>query len=165
VIDISERELKQYDAPESDYADGAKNQKIGIDAARAAIVPPVALFFSLLGALGHSAKLCYLLVSSFVMLIPAFRRRAKHLWVVPVAVLVLLVGALLASDNEVTESRLYGYMRTQILAPGGGGWYAYPLVNVLHVVAVGQGLFYPANEYMRNQILQGVTFGYQPNSK
>lgn len=165
VMDAAQKELHRYEDPEAAYADGGKNQKVGLDSARAAIVPPVALFFSLVGAIGHTAKFCYLIVSVFTLSIPALGRKLKHVWAVPVTVLVLLWGALTISNNAVTQSRLFAYMRGQILAPAGSGWYAYPLVNILHVVAVGQGFFYPANEYLRNQILQGITYGYKPNAK
>jgi hypothetical protein len=54
---IAKRKLSAYDAPAESYIDGAQNAKKGRDAARVALVPPVALFFSLLGAILHMGKL------------------------------------------------------------------------------------------------------------
>jgi hypothetical protein len=163
--DLAQRELRQYDEPERTFADGGANQRLGLDAARAVIVPPVALFFSLLGAIGHLAKLCFLLVKTTAMSIPGVERRLKHAWLVPVLVLLLLWSALSLKDNAVTESRLYGYMRDQVRHAEGGRWFVLPLVNALHVVAVGQGYGYPVNEFIRKNVLQGITYGYESPSR
>jgi hypothetical protein len=60
LASLIEKELANYNAPAMDYADNAPLAERGRDAARAVLVPPVALFFSLLGAIGHLAKLAYL---------------------------------------------------------------------------------------------------------
>lgn len=157
--DVAQRELQRYDAPAERFADGAPHAEAGREAARAAIVPPLALFFSLLGAIGHLAKLSYLLLRLAVGWRPAWQARARHLWAVPVAVLLLCWGLLSVLDNAVTRSRLYAYMREQLLQDGGAG--ARVLANGLHVVAVGQGLGYPVNEAIRTRLLGGITYGYE----
>lgn len=169
VADLARRELVRYDAPAATFADGRQHAEIGRDAARAVIVPPVALLFSLLGAIGHLAKLCYLLLRLAVALRPAWRARARHLWLAPVAVLAFSWGLLSLIDNPVTQSRLYGAMRAQLLqgAPedAAAALRARALANALHVVAVGQGHGYPVNELVRTRLLGGITYGYPEPSR
>jgi len=166
VDKIAREELTRYDAPVEDFADGRPLADRGLDAARAAIVPPVALFFSLLGAVGHLAKLSYLLLSLTVAAVPAWQARARFLWATPIAVLALVWLALSWIDNPVTESRLYAYMRDQVrdgyAQPDGLNVRGRLLGNALHVVAVGQGYGYPVNELVRTRLLGGITYGYVP---
>lgn len=157
--------LLKHDAAEATFAAGGTNARDGIDAARAVIVPPVALFFSLLGAIGHLAKLCYLLSKIAAMAIPAVAQSLKQAWLVPLTVLAMLWTVLSIKDNAVTDSRLYAYMRDQVQHADGGKWTMYPLTNALHVVAVGQGYGYPVNEFIRTHVLQGITYGYVPKSR
>ncbi len=169
VQDLARQELARYDAPARQFADGQTHAEAGRDAVRAVIVPPVALLFSLLGAIGHLAKLCYLLLRVGVTVRPAWRQRVRHLWLVPVSVLALIWGVLSSIDNPVTESRLYTYMRMQLLQGGQagepGGLQARAIAHVLHVVAVGQGISYPLNERIRTQLLGGITYGYQASTR
>jgi hypothetical protein len=159
VRDTARRELVRYDAHADTFADGAVNAQLGLDSARAVIVPPIALFFSLLGAVGHLAKLSYLLLRLTVAAVPALRARLRRLWLLPLAVMGLVWSGLSWADNPVTRSRLHAYINQQVLQGGGPG--AVPLVNALHVVAVGQGYAYPLNEWVRTRVLAGVTYGYQ----
>ena len=62
VDKISMQKMKEYDSPAETFAPDGTNGDLGLKVARAAIVPPVALFFSLLGATMHSSKLIFLLV-------------------------------------------------------------------------------------------------------
>jgi hypothetical protein len=72
-------------------------------------------------------------------------------------------------SNAVTDSRLYGYMRAQVLAGGQADGQptirARLLVNSLHIVAVGQDFGYPVNELIRVRVLDGFNFGYQDAEK
>lgn len=169
VDKVAREEQVRYDAPAEDFADGRPLASRGLDAARAAIVPPVALFFSLLGAVGHLAKLSYLLLSLVVSAVPAWQARARYLWVTPLAVLALVWVALSWTDNAVTRSRLYSYMREQVreglTQPEGSGVRGWLLGNALHVVAVGQGYGYPVNELVRTRLLGGLTYGYVPSTR
>ena len=155
VHDIARRELQRYDAPVESFRDTGPNFRQGLDAARAVIVPPLALFFSLLGAVGHLAKLTYLLLRLATNAIPAIRGRTRYLWLAPVALLVFAWTGLSQAENAVTQSRLHRYMTEQMVANGGGG--ASLLVNTLHVVAVGQGYGYPINEAVRTRVLGGIS--------
>lgn len=165
----AQAQLARYDAPADTYADGAGNGTLGTDSARAVIVPPVALFFSLMGAILHVAKLCYLLAALSAHALPAVRRRAGYLWLAPAAALCTLLAMFSVKDNAVTESRLYHYMQGQMLARSGDAGTA-PLrdrlrVHALHMVAVGQAWSYPGNEMLRMRVLRGFNFGYQHEKK
>jgi hypothetical protein len=162
--DVARREIANYEAPLDTFSDGSRNAQRGLDAARAVIVPPVALFFSLLGAVSHISKLVYLLLSSAGRAPGAPARKIpKH---VPVGVGLALLLCFRILDNDVTDSRLYGYMHDQVVnAPTrDASEYAWnqSLVHVLHVIAIGQSYGYPVNEFVRTRVLGGITYGYEP---
>ena len=174
--------LVEYLASRQDFDGGGKYFEEGKEASRAAIVPPVALFFSLLGAIGHFSKLLYL-VATVGLLVLAARRgeqagedgqlSRRSAWIAT----GVLAGAFLGtwgiftlSDNNVTRSELFRQMldwnrqadadstRWKIAGKG-------LLANFTHVVAVGQGYSYPVNEAIRINILQGMEYGYHPEKK
>jgi len=161
-----------YDAEASQFEPGARLFEDGSDAARAAIVPPVALAFSLLGAIGHFSKLLYLLAKLLLMLRSGeqgvLTRRAA--WTA-FAVLLVAFGGVLAmlsfAENRVTRSELFTQMLDQARAPeeGDTGWTRArkaAVVKLTHVVAVGQGYSYPVNEAIRVNLLQDLKYGYEP---
>ena len=80
VREVAQRELAAYEAPVQAFEPGGVHFRKGEDAARAVIVPPVALFFSLLGAIGHLAKLVYLLLRLATGAVPAWRGCAGCGW-------------------------------------------------------------------------------------
>lgn len=169
-------EAAKYTAPLHTFADGGSNAEQGLEATRAALVPPIALLCSLLGAIGHLGKLVYLL-SKLTLRIAERLTRAHWLqrlgWVLLLLPLVLATSiwtTLSHMDNQVTTSELYQTLTEQTLhraqADDTQEQRALPLasavVNALHVVAVGQGYAYPYNEHLRVHYLQGITFGYNP---
>lgn len=165
VKNLAHDELTRYDAPISDFADDGKLERHGLDAARLAIVPPLALFFSLLGALTHLGKLFYLALKSFFAWQPAVGERFPHVWPV---IAVVVAGFWLYfsfTDNAVTQSRLYTYLRQQIYDSAGEEIIplvkARMLTNAMHVVAVGQDFGYPYFEGIRTHLLGGFSFGYK----
>lgn len=157
--------LLTYDAPVASFADGAKNSKEGREMARAAIVPPLALFFSLLGALGHLCKLCFLSVKGIGLWLKLDNRWLRFAWAVPAAIFIGAWSTLSLLQNEVTHSRLYAYLEHQINQNGNHTSQSLAGLNILHVVAVGQGYFYPYNEKIRTGLLGNITFGYTPPGK
>lgn len=165
VKHLARGESVRYDAPIEDFADGGKLEKQGLDAARLAIVPPLALFFSLLGALTHLGKLFYLGIKSLFALQPKLGERFPHVWPVIAVVVVGFWLAFSLSDNAVTRSRLYTYLRVQIYDSAGDEvatvLKARLLTNALHVVAVGQDYGYPLFEGIRTHLLGGFSFGYE----
>lgn len=166
VIETARQKLAAYDAPVATYADGGKHEKLGKEMARAAIVPPLALFFSLVGALGHIGKLIYLCLSAGVQVAFSGKRSYRYLKFLPAGMfLTVILGSVVvlrSMDNDVTESRLYGYLEKQVRSDGANSLRPVLIANVLHIVAVGQGIFYPGNEWIRTNLLGGLDFGYQP---
>ncbi|NMV37309.1 hypothetical protein HGR00_05260 [Ralstonia insidiosa] len=172
VDDQVRQELVKYEASPRDFANGGKYQQAGIDATRAAVVPAIALFFSLLGAIGHFSKLLYLLAKTLLLLrAPADGRLTRGAALIATGVLLTTLSGVWVSlsytDNAITRSPLF----TQMLQWARGansvdGVSASTgrsvLTNIAHVVAVGQGYGYPINESIRTRVLQGLSYGYHP---
>lgn len=162
VVDrISRQRLEIYDAPVEAFADHAKFADEGRRMAGVAIMPPLALFFSLLGALGHISKLIYLSLKAALQVAFPSRSGLGYVFVVP---LVAFIGAGLVLDsmeNDVTRSRLYGYLQQQVRSEEHR--FSGQAVAALHMIAVGQGVFYPFDEKIRTDVLMGMTFGFHPN--
>ena len=170
------RELRaRYDAPAAKFEQGAVWFKDGNEAARAVIVPPVALFFSLLGAIGHLSKLLYLLATLALLATRSdgrgalSRRAALSASAVLVCALAGMWTALSFTSNRVTRSDLFQQLVDGVRAeePEDGVWVharKAAVANITHVVAVGQGYSYPVNESIRTNVLQGLSYGYHPTA-
>lgn len=170
---IAAQEIRKYDAANATFANGGINQEIGMDAARAALVPPIALFCSLLGAIGHLGKLLYLVLIGVRLILVKSRHTAgivrvlNWAWIAPLLVITGIWIWLSNINNEVTNSRIFGYLRTQVetradyMSSANTGVF---LMNAMHVVAVGQSYGYPINERIRTKVLGGITYGYRPEN-
>ncbi|MYN11398.1 hypothetical protein [Pseudoduganella aquatica] len=164
-----------YDAPAARFEQGGSAYRDGDKAARAVIVPPVALFFSLLGAIGHFSKLLYLVATLLFLLRSGpdgqlSRRAALGAFGVLLLAFSGVWSSLALADNRVTRSELFQLMIGWARAPAAGdsGWQQAgkgALANIAHVVAVGQGHGYPVNEAIRTHLLNGMDYGYQPQDK
>ena len=160
-----------YDSDAAQFEYGARLFKDGNDAARAAIVPPVALAFSLLGAIGHFSKLLYLLATLVLLLrAPGQETLERRPALIATSVLLLAFAGvwtvLSLVENRVTRSELFTQLLEQARAPeeGDTGWTRTRkavIANVTHVVAVGQGYSYPVNEAIRVHLLQDLNYGYE----
>jgi branched-subunit amino acid transport protein len=169
VSDAARQKLIAYDAPVATYAAGGKHEQLGRDMARAAIVPPLALFFSLLGALAHLGKLIFLCLKAGLHVSFPEKSSRRYLRYLPVGMfLIVILGSILVlrhMENDVTQSRLYGFLETQVISDGTDSLKPLILANGLHIVAVGQGVFYPGNEWLRMNMLGGLSFGYEAIAK
>lgn len=162
---LAQDELAKYDAPAADFADGGPLAERGKKAARMAIVPPVALFFSLLGALLHCTKLLYLLLTLLKQHLPRLAHSRFPPFSTALAVAALGWVSLSFMDSTVTQSRLFTYLHQQVVdsaepTTASRLWHR-ALANGLHVVAVGQDRFYPTFEFIRTHVLGGITYGYE----
>lgn len=110
LLKLAKEQIGQYTAPLDTFEQGGSNEKAGLDAARAVIVPPIALLFSLLGAVGHMGKLIYLVLKS---VLPRDLAVARFMWAVPIIVIAAVWGRFSTMDNQVTQSSVYGYLRSQ----------------------------------------------------
>ena len=156
----AKRQLAVYEAPVDSFANGAVNAEWARGVARAAIVPPVALFFSLLGAIGHICKLSFLSLKVLAQWLAPRDYHVPYLWVAPLLILVVIAGLLHTQENAVTRSRLYAYLQQQVVK--GGDFWSHMAVSGAHAVAVGQGACYPFDEMLRTRVLGGISFGYTP---
>lgn len=165
---LARQEIGKYTAPVHTFGPGGLNESLGLDAARAALVPPIALLCSLLGAIGHLGKLLYLCVKAGGMAASAkggTALRSRLLgaaWILPFLTIGLVWAAFSFMSNNVTRSRLYTYLQAQALHTESGmpNVAAMLATNAMHVVAVGQGYAYPFNEALRVRVLRGVDYGY-----
>lgn len=169
VSEIARQKLVAYDAPAATYAAGGKHEQLGKEMARAAIVPPVALFFSLAGALGHLGKLIFLCLKAVMHASFTGKSSHRYLRYLPVGMFVaVILGSVLVLrklENDVTQSRLYGFLESQVISDRADSLMPPAIANVSHIVAVGQGIFYPGNEWVRINMLGGFSFGYEPLAK
>ena len=165
----TKKRLEVYDAPVKLFADGMEHADEGKKMARAAIVPPMALFFSLLGAIAHLGKFAYLFLK--VTLWKILQREKSNgkgkLGVVLLGGVLSVIPAtgmtLRTMDNDVTKGRIYNYLQNQVREEG--GFMSDVIINAGHIVAVGQGVFYPLDEKIRTDVLAGFNFGYEPAKK
>jgi hypothetical protein len=138
--------------PPAQFGDGGPLDSLGRVAFTTVIVPPIALFFSLLGALVHIYK-----VLKYALVVVFARPEA-------VGVIVFLgVGALALAPfrlpNSITNSA--GYQRVEARKrseePFG------PLLSLgFRWVIQAQPYFYPLNERIRMQVLSGYKFDSFP---
>ncbi len=166
------QQLPELRAAVSSYSAGGINEKLGEDAARAVIVPPIALIFSLVGALTHLAKLLYLVLVPLTATL--LTRRSwrpvrflnHHPLAFPVALIAVLVVTFSLINNSITESVAYKNLKDGLAGakititdeplPLSGG----AVLRVMHAVSIGQSYSYPINQYLREHVLQGFDFGY-----
>jgi hypothetical protein len=153
-----QKRLPAYSASEPEFADGGAQAELGRKMARIAIVPPLALFCSLLGALAHLCKLTYF--GSRGMLQLAGVSRLGWAWAVPAAVGLGCIILLQCMGNAVTRGHVYQVLTRDMLRDGGAMQQA--IVHVLHGVIVGQQLSYPINEAIRVKVLRDLSFGFTP---
>jgi hypothetical protein len=171
------QQLPELRAAVSSYSAGGSNEKLGEDAARAGIVPPLALFFSLVGALTHLAKLLYLvlvpLTATLLTRRPSrpVRFLNRYPLAFPVALIAVLVVTFSLINNSITESVAYKNLKDGLAGakititdeplPLSGG----AVLRVMHAVSIGQSYSYPINQYLREHVLQGFDFGYVTREK
>lgn len=166
------QQLPELRAAVSSYSAGGVNEKLGEDAARAVIVPPIALIFSLVGALTHLAKLLYLVLVPLTATL--LTRRSwrpvrflnHHPLAFPVALIAVLVVTFSLINNSITESVAYKNLKDGLAGakititdeplPLSGE----AVLRVMHAVSIGQSYSYPINQYLREHLLQGFDFGY-----
>ena len=168
--------LKQFalelHAPHLDYAVQQQLPHL-----QAVIVPPIALMFSLLGALTHLTKLLYLLLlplSAALLYLTSWRPVRlinRHPLSFPVLLICLLLGIFSVMNNSITASPAYHALRHglqgaevaitgQSSALSGG-----TLLRVIHAVSIGQSYSYPLNHALRENVLMGFDFGYETDDK
>lgn len=158
---VVNQEVNRYTAATPSFSNGGANEEFGKKAMEALLVPPIALGFSLLGALVHITKFSYYSLSfrfySFTHLkIGRAVRLNLNLLLALFAVGSLAFAASYA-PNEVTTSRVYDILRKETALNLGSIW-----PHLFTWVIQAQPYAYPFNELERRVILMNASFGYSP---
>ena len=150
--DVNKLKRERMAPPES-YADGNLHSKLGRDSIRALSVPPIALFFSLLGALTHLFK-CMLWTTKIFVIVPRLAILTTF-----VIYLGLVIVVPFPKTNRFTEQPLFvkleGDTRAQMPMRSG-----YVVAAMVRWAIQMQHYFYPVNEHVRVNVLGGMRFGY-----
>jgi len=171
------QQLPKLQASLRSYSIGGENEKQGEDAARAVIVPPVALIFSLAGALTHLAKLLYLVLVPLTANV--LRRKSsrpvrlinRHPLVFPVALISALLVMFSCMNNTITVSPAYQNLKDALqgaeitITDEPLFLRGESLLRIVHAVSIGQSYSYPMNQYLRETVLGGFDFGYSTPEK
>ena len=154
--------------PVADFADGGPSEEEGRRAMEALVVPPIALAFSLAGALVHifkAANYLTLWLSRFLMyrlrgvtrtvrttaFLIRFRREALVLSALTLAVAPCFVS------NRISTSQGFGWLleHTAENLP----WAGRPIAGGMRWAVQAQPYFYPVNEAVRTRLPLIGTFG------
>lgn len=126
-------------------------------AAKVLWVPPIALFFSLLGAITHVFK------TAFLMQRLALGREkltgCKKLLIVGAGLALFFLIFSTTKITNVTTQALYESLENRITADS--GFSGALKVRLLRATIQGQAIGYPLFEAIRVELLGGFTFGYE----
>ena len=152
AADVSKLKSDRMALPQT-YDDGGGRSKLGRESIRALAVPPIALFFSLLGALTHVFK-CMLWTTKIFANVSSLAIFSSFAVYLSLAIVVPL-----SLTNRFTEQPLFikleGDTRQQM--PIGTG---YVVAGMVRWAIQMQHYFYPVNEQVRINLLGGMQFGY-----
>lgn len=149
-----------YFSPISAFEEGAEHYQDGITAIRIAYIPLIAFTFSILGAFVHSFKtLNFALKAAVGAGSPRALKTAKVLRLVLFGT-VISAGALAArNENPITRSELFLELEAQTSERVGA-----PLAAMMRAVIQLQIYNYPIAETIRNRVLLGITYDFDPDT-
>lgn len=157
--------LPQYTAPVATFADGGKNSDLGRESLRALAVPPIALGFSIVGALIHLVKLTLFVIQ----LIAAWGFMSGFVKGVCVPALALLLLAVFhfIPTSAITRQPLYDYFEQRGAGLGATepNWQGRTAMYFTRAVIHAQVPAYPLFEAIRLNLLGGYEFGYESHQK
>ncbi|CAD6528459.1 hypothetical protein [Paraburkholderia metrosideri] len=154
TLDIRQAEnLQQLNAPPEQFADSRPYEKLGKDGMRALIVPPIALGFSLLGAMVHIFKFS-LGVTQLVTMRAFANGFYKTIGILLGAAAIFAVANARAA-SPITQEKLF----VEHLYPDAQGKYGTTAMWLVRGTIHLQPVAYPAFEFVRRQVLGGATFG------
>ena len=147
-----EEKKKMLRSDAEDYMDGGRFEQVGKDAVRGVIVPPIALLFSLLGALVHVCKTGFYLLR---LVFPSPRIAA----LINVGLFALLLILPLHFPNSVTGTEVYTHVERKIMEN-------HPVAGMtMRWIILAQSRMYPANAWVREVLLRGARFGASPEDE
>jgi hypothetical protein len=142
-------EMAVYRGPPSLLAENGREQDRGRERMKLLLVPPIALAFSLIGALVHITKF-----SNYALRILVNR---SWLNIRTIGLAVAVIGLIpLFIPNQVTTSQGFRSMRADTKNTL-GPFFVYAFTWVIQA----QPYAYPFDEGVRRYVLGGVTFGYR----
>ncbi len=158
AADVTKLKSDRMALPQT-YNDGGVHSRLGRESIRALAVPPIALFFSLIGALTHLFK-CMLWVTKIFANVSS-----PAVYLSFVVYLSVAIAVPLTLTNQFTEQSLFKKLEsdTRQQMPIGTG---YVVAGMVRWAIQMQHYFYPVNEQVRVNLLGGMRFGYHaPQSK
>ncbi len=145
-----EERIRPLQVAAEEFREGGSQAERGREAVEAMVVPPIALFFSLVGALAHLAKIA----SGLVGLVPRLPRLAPlGVWL---ATFLGLAVAPMGRSNAALEAGLFSAMAQE--SDAGRGALA---TGAMRWVMQAQPLIYPVGDTLRRSVLGGITFGVE----
>jgi len=166
VVDlVTQKKLNSLSGRLADYADGARFGTSGKDSMRALVAPPMALAFSVAGAVAHILKLTIFLVLE-CGLAHCFRNGWYKFGAIVLGI-VLMMGSFSAFlSSPITRQPLYQqHVHDAVLSEEGrviSLWRA-PLVHAIRGTIQVQPYAYPLFEWVRQTLLHDLDFGYHPD--
>lgn len=152
--------MKKYDAPVESFKDGGPLENFGKDSVQIMVAAPMALVFSLTGAVVHLLKFAFFSIQVATGYAPRSGLVKTVLilgWVV-----VMFTAFNIGTRSHVTTQPLYHYFqaKTTCIVDNRptiqGKMIAYAIRGTIH----GQNTAYPIFEWTRKNILMGFGFGY-----
>lgn len=140
---------KKVNHPASDYEDNGPQAANGRDAMEAIIAPPIALFFSVLGALTHIFKSFNYFLQ---WRIPTLRFR-KTILISALGLTAFVIGQ---QSNTIVREPLYQMMVSSVSTYYTHGNLIGAAITWLIKM---QAIFYPLNETIRQTLLLSMSFG------
>lgn len=160
VLDWQQREnMKLYDAPAESFADGQPNAEFGKEKMRALVVPPIALAFSVMGALLHVVKVYLFLVQLVTRW--TFRSTAVKFLVIFSVALAGLGSFNFIPTSRITSQPLYQSFEEHDMALGSHYRIGKIMTFYMRSTINAQVVAYPIFEGVRLYVLQGYDFGYK----
>lgn len=155
MIAADVRELVRTNYAEvKDYERGARFYRQGENAYRALIVPPVALVFSLLGAMTHIFKVLAFAAKVFTPVPGRLVAGASAVY------LALVIFVPLQLTNSVSEQKLF--LDLERYAQEHRGTAGAIVAGGIRWVTQFQPIFYPVNEVVRTRVLSSPRFDLSP---
>jgi hypothetical protein len=156
---VAEEHLR-YVAPVSDFEKNGPWYDQGNHAVRVAFIPMIALSFSLVGAAVHSFKTAKFGLQFFWGMESAKARQRVNWTKGTVALICLLMTVFYSTrDNAITRAPLFVALEEQTAAK------ATPLMaTALRLIIQAEGAIYPIADQIRHDLLQGLTFDFDPRS-
>jgi hypothetical protein len=140
-------QVLQFTAKPEEYGNGGKYEEIGKRAMRTVVVPPFALFFSLLGGFAHIFKVLNFILSFKIK--PILRLPVMF---VGTMIIVFCISNINLS-NSITDSRLYNSLEERVSET-----YHPVVAKGINTLIETAPFSYPINDFFRNTFLFGFDF-------